>query len=93
MPNWNTIDWSKGIRLLPAEGGLRVGRFRKIKPVKIIPFLKENFLLPALNNKIFADLAAKGGLSEPLGGNPRSGFLPRSPKASGVVRSQRGNFP
>jgi len=49
MPNWNTIDWSKGIRLLPAEGGLRVGRLRKIKPAKIIPFLKENFLLPALN--------------------------------------------
>jgi len=83
MPNWNTIDWSKGIRLLPAEGGLRVGRFRKIKPVKIIPFLKENFLLPALNNKIFADLAAKGGLSEPLGGNPEADFYPARLRRAG----------
>ena len=60
----------------------RGGNGSKIKPAKIIHYLKEKNCRPPLINKIFAGLSG-GRRTGPVGGNPRSGFLPARQRRAG----------
>jgi len=79
---------------LPAEGWLKGGDGSKIKPAKIIHYLKEKNCRPPLINKPrsnpFGMLRGKNFCgfvrqrrTGPVGGNPRSGFLPARQRRAG----------
>jgi len=65
----------------------RGGDNSKIKPAKIIHYLKK-IVAPPLINKIFAGLSG-GRRTGAVGGNPRSGFLPARRRRAGSQSASR----